>query len=156
MVDQHGPAPASTLELDRRFQELHRDVVEADPSSAGAAFFMADPRAAAARARAARREVATGLALINDILTNSVRAWQGDPRGTAALPPAALAGYITFTWGRMHWGLLPMRSATRHKTAEAIRAVITDRILEFGSTNEPPQAAQSPPAGTRGDGIAVA
>ena len=119
VTDEFGAPPATTFELDRRFQDKRAALMMTHPDAEGHAQLACD-------------EVAAGLALVNDLLTHTVAIWETDEDAMDLLTPAQLAGYITFAYGQMHWSRLPLPDAMKLATAEAIRGAINDRIMQFG------------------------
>ena len=84
-----------------------------------------------------RQEIATGLALVNDILSQTLAAWRADPAARAAIPAEVLLGRITFVFSQLHWSRLPLDPAKSAATSEAIRQEITDLILTFPEPDAP-------------------
>lgn len=148
MMDEQVNGQEALVQLDRRFQALRAQLADEDRKNTERA---QTDRAGAALsqervAKIARQEVACGLALINAMLSGTISQWEdaraqrkanGEPDdgtpfyGDDPVTPYDLAGYITFTWSQCYWALLPVSSEVRHRTAEAIRTAINNRIVEY-------------------------
>ena len=124
VLRSHGAPPATTRELDARLTELVQRVKVAVSKGADEPALV-------------RQEIATGLALVNDILSQTLAAWRADPAARAAIPAEVLLGRITFVFSQLHWSRLPLEPAKSAATSEAIRQEITDLVLTFPEPDAP-------------------